>query len=150
METKSILKDRFKAFLDFYNLSPDLLSKKIGGSRGTYFNIQNGSSSPDYKTLENILNNFPDISAEWLFRGQGSMLKDDLLTREESEAIRAESRAIKSLYKAELQGKDSGVSSHPQVDREGASDLLDKLRRGNIRTNNRALLNYTWKFTNPN
>lgn len=134
------LKDRFKKFLDHYNLSPDTLSKKIGGSRGTYFSIQNGKSKPDYNTTENILSSFPELSAEWWFRGSGPMLKGDIVSAEDAEALIAENKAIKALYRAELQGKTKGASNHPQVDREGASDLLTRVIQKNMVINNLNIL----------
>lgn len=115
MEKLSSLKDRFREFLDYYNLSPDKLEKKIGGSRGTYFAIQNGKSKPDYSTLENILASFPDISAEWLFRGMGPMLKDEILGKDEAEQLKAENKAIKAMYRDELLGKTKAAHKCPGV-----------------------------------
>lgn len=123
----SDLKDRFKKFLDHYSLSPDSLSKKIGGSRGTYFSIQNGKSKPDFSTSENILNSFPEISAEWWFRGKGPMLTSDILSKEEAEELRAENKVILNLYekasaRIALMGKTEGANISP--------DFVIKKHRG--------------------
>lgn len=133
MEKESTLKDRFSALLDHYNISVKELTEKIGGSKATYFNIKNGSSQPDFKTFTAILEGFPDLSAEWFTRGEGPMLKSEIISKEEAEAIIAENKAIKAMYRAELLGKDKGANFCPDTKKvlriEGAKQAIQNARR---------------------
>lgn len=50
---------------------------KVGIEQVTFNRYMNGRV-PSYEALEAILIAFPDISAEWLLRGEGEMLKSSL------------------------------------------------------------------------
>ena len=51
----------------------------IGIAQTTLNNYFKFSRFPAYETIHAILHTFPDISAEWLMRGEGSMyITDDL------------------------------------------------------------------------
>jgi transcriptional regulator with XRE-family HTH domain len=103
------LSDRLREVVDHYGLTVNELASKIGGSRMKFYNLMKGASKPDFGTTEAILNNFPDISAEWLMRGDGPMLKKEIVSQEEVNAIIAENKAIKAMYRAELLGKSKGA-----------------------------------------
>ena len=51
------------------------LSKEIGIPQTTLNSQVNGRSTMSVDTFEAIANHFPDISAEWLLRGEGEMLR---------------------------------------------------------------------------
>lgn len=110
MEKIMNFSDRIRQIIDHYDLTVNELAAKIGGSRMKFYNLTKGLSKPDFKTTESILNEFPDVSAEWLMRGDGAMLKKDLLSAEEAEVIREKLRTIKSLYREELLGKRKGAT----------------------------------------
>lgn len=67
--------DRISALLQHYGLSAYSLAAKLGyeGPQKLYKLVQN-KSKPGYETLMDILNQFPELSAEWLMRGEGPMV----------------------------------------------------------------------------
>lgn len=67
---------RIKEIISVYGLSQLGFSKKINIPQTTISNIFNRDSDVKYSILESILNSFGDISAEWLLRGEGEMMKD--------------------------------------------------------------------------
>lgn len=51
---------------------------EISGLQAVTINRQLRGTNPiSYNLIEAILTNFPDVSAEWLLRGQGYMLKNE-------------------------------------------------------------------------
>lgn len=123
MEKNLNLSDRLQMLIDHYGLSVNELAKKLGGARMKYYNLLKGTSKPDFDTTENILKNFPEISAEWFMRGQGPMLKQEIISREEFDGIKAENNALQVMYekavisKAASLGKSEGAILCPDVTR---------------------------------
>lgn len=70
--------DRISALLQHYGLSAYSLAAKLGyeGPQKLYKLVQN-KSKPGYETLMDILNQFPELRAEWLMRGEGPMVRDE-------------------------------------------------------------------------
>lgn len=66
---KDLVNDKAKSKREFAAL--------IGIEQVTFNNYMIGKRSLSYDTVEAILRTFPDISAEWLMRGEGSMLKSE-------------------------------------------------------------------------
>lgn len=63
-------KDRINEFLDFQGIKPTPFEEMIGASKSYWLKCKN----PSAEILVKILTVFPDLSAEWLLRGTGSML----------------------------------------------------------------------------
>lgn len=83
METTII--QRIKKLIDANNMSITSLSKKINIVQTTLNRQLNGdTSSIPIGTIEAILHYFPEISAEWLLRGEGAMIKGDNEAKVES------------------------------------------------------------------
>lgn len=54
------------------------ISKDLGHKRpDKFYSIVNGKAKPSFDTIEEILNLYPDVNANWLFKGQGEMLIND-------------------------------------------------------------------------
>lgn len=49
-------------------------AEKIGKVKTTFANYLNGSRPTPVDVIVDILNTFPDLSADWLLRGNGDML----------------------------------------------------------------------------
>ena len=76
METTII--QRIKKLIVANNMSITSLSKKINIVQTTLNRQLNGdTSSIPIGTIEAILHYFPEISAEWLLRGEGEMMKGE-------------------------------------------------------------------------
>lgn len=72
---ESIISQRVRAIAEKYNLSITALSKRIGIAQQTLNRQITGENAMSYYTIEAILGCFPEISAEWLLRGDGEMIK---------------------------------------------------------------------------
>ena len=71
------VKKRLQMALDAHNENPNSLSRKRGTNQKTLNNQINGETSVSLSTILLIIDTLPDVSAEWLLRGTGSMLLGD-------------------------------------------------------------------------
>ncbi len=64
--------------MNHYGLSAYQLAKNMGyeGPQKLYKLVQN-KSKPGYETLMDILENYPELRAEWLMRGEAPMIRTD-------------------------------------------------------------------------
>lgn len=83
--------NRLGDYLLYKNLSFNKFEKSLGVSHGSISNAFKRQKNIGSNVIENILNKYPEISAEWLLRGTGEMLnsndqtnftKRDLLDKE--------------------------------------------------------------------
>lgn len=72
---ESAISQRIRAVAGKYNLSITALSKRLGIAQQTLNRQIVGENAMSYNTVETILSCFPEISAEWLLRGEGEMIK---------------------------------------------------------------------------
>lgn len=73
METTVI--QRFKKVIEERHLSVTALGKLIGVHPSTLNRQFNGESAMTLSTIDAFLQYFGDVSAEWLLRGDGGMMK---------------------------------------------------------------------------
>lgn len=66
-----MIKERLDIFLSYLRLSGRAFEKECGLKTGVYASIKEGTSA---STFILILNKYPELSAEWLMRGEGEML----------------------------------------------------------------------------
>ena len=64
---------RIKSLIELKGYNVNSFSKKIGIAQVTLNNYFRLNRLPAYETLHAILHTFPDVSAEWLMRGEGDM-----------------------------------------------------------------------------
>ena len=69
--------NRITKLIESTGLNPTSFAAKIGVQQKTLWGQLNGRRKLSLDTVEAILDTFPDISAEWLMRGTGSMNKGD-------------------------------------------------------------------------
>ncbi len=67
--------NRLKTLESVLDLNPDAMAELGGCSRSTYYRYRSGKSVPDLNFIHNILKNETKISADWLFKGTGQVLK---------------------------------------------------------------------------
>ena len=66
---------RIKDVMNRYELSISSLSKKIGIAQTTLNRQISGDGVVSLATICSLLDYFKDVSAEWLLRGEGEMMK---------------------------------------------------------------------------
>lgn len=74
---ESAIIQRIRKILDKYDLSVTSLAKKLCISQPTLNRQLTGENSLSLETVNAILYYYQDISAEWLLRGEGEMIKGE-------------------------------------------------------------------------
>ncbi|HCY81886.1 MAG TPA: XRE family transcriptional regulator [Xanthomarina gelatinilytica] len=115
---------RFKKYLKHNDLGVNEVAKILGFSGSQVSNIINGKNFGSDKMFK-ILNHFTDLNPDWLFTGDGSMLKTK--TKEESntdtrdqyiielqrERIEDLKEKVNELKKINEQGSHYRIASEP-------------------------------------
>ncbi len=70
------MKDRLIKVLNHLGLTATRLADEIGVQRSGISHILSGRNQPGYDFMVKLLTRFPDINAEWLLLGKGTLLKD--------------------------------------------------------------------------
>lgn len=68
---------RIKEFLEVKQISLNSLAKTLNMNQSTVLRQVKGEQTLSSTLVENFLEAFPDVSAEWIMRGKGSMYTDD-------------------------------------------------------------------------
>ena len=90
---------RISQIIEHYELTLTDFSAQIGVSRGSIYNLMSSSVWPGLGLIMAIVKAFPEVSMEWLMRGEGAMLKDGVVNYDEVGALRAKVKALEDLYK---------------------------------------------------
>lgn len=78
VDSRATVGTRINDVMSHFGLSAYQLAKNLGyeGPQKLYKLVQN-KSKPGYETLMDILDHYPQLSSEWLMRGEGPMLHSD-------------------------------------------------------------------------
>lgn len=77
MITDILLKERAQAILKHYGISVNALAKMSGVSQATLNDQIRMHTKVGMASIVALAEYFPDVSLEWLLRGEGEMLKTD-------------------------------------------------------------------------
>lgn len=66
--------NRIKEFIDYKGINVSAFERKAGFSNGAFASQLKNKRSIGIDKLENILNEFPELSSEWVLRGKGDMV----------------------------------------------------------------------------
>lgn len=69
------INSRFAGVLAYSGLNVTKFAEQLGIAQPTAKAIIEGNNAPSYKAIDGLLIGFPMISAEWLLRGEGDMIK---------------------------------------------------------------------------
>ncbi len=67
--------ERIKYFIDYKGISIRKFEIEIGFSNGAFASQLKNKKSIGSDKIENILNKYPELNANWLFTGNGEMLQ---------------------------------------------------------------------------
>lgn len=88
---------RVKEIISFSSLSVRAFAIRCGISQRTLDNQIKGLRSVSLETTVSILHAFPEISAEWLMRGDGEMMAKEQVNSAELERINKLNGVVESL-----------------------------------------------------
>lgn len=74
-------------FLSFKRISINSLSKQLNLKQNTLNGQLNGTAALSFLTVSALLVCFPELSAEWLLRGSGTMERTDAPADQELKAV---------------------------------------------------------------
>ena len=90
------MKDRLEMILQKYGLSASHLAEILGVQRSGISHILSGRNNPGYEFLVSLVENFPDLNANWILTGKGKMLISEQIRKEE--VARQEDKIHKQEY----------------------------------------------------
>lgn len=102
MNKKLNFTERINKLISYYDISANEMARRVGGSRTKVYNAINGKVSPGFETIEAILSTFPDVSAEWLVRGDGAMMKSEMIMKSEVDQLIAKYKVVREMYREEV------------------------------------------------
>ena len=90
------IQERLEELKHYYKLSGRELASVLGKKSATVTNYLSGVTPPSYDFICAILTTYPDVSAEWLIRGEGAMLRTNPIDTE----------SMRQKYEMEILVKD--------------------------------------------
>ena len=126
----NFVKERVNELLISQSLSVRKLSEQIGVQQKT-LNNQVSVSNPASLTLETILlilERFPNVSTEWLLRGNGSMFLDEKESSSGSDTTHAKRTSdyrIKVIEKEDIQSNDKYLDALIDEKNKRIADLIE-------------------------
>ena len=114
------MKDRLIKVLNHFGLTATRFADEIGVQRSGISHIISGRNQPGYDFIVKLLTRFPEISAEWLLLGKGTLIKEkDVAIEEEVLTNQLPKTARQQDLFSSTQTRDENptpyVTSKPQV-----------------------------------
>ena len=81
---------RLKIWIENINKKPSEIADLIGVNRATISHILSGRNKPSIDFLQKLLNTYPNLNANWLISGLGSMYQNkekNQITRKQSKIV---------------------------------------------------------------
>lgn len=72
------INERVKEIISYYSLNTNSFSKKIGVTTSTVSSMLEKGTKPSYETVNKLIVAFPSISLDWLLKGEGKMIDQDV------------------------------------------------------------------------
>lgn len=94
MENFTNLSDRLRLFIEYKGISINKFSASVDASNSYFNKILKDNNSVGSDRIEKILRTYPEINAEWLLTGNGSMLKS-----EQNQELSEKQKKFKALKK---------------------------------------------------
>lgn len=71
------INQRIREFIDSLGINDNQFAKSIGITQSVIASMFSRNTEPSSKVVVSILNAYANLSAEWLMRGEGSMIKNE-------------------------------------------------------------------------
>lgn len=109
------MRDRILALLEAEKISPAKFAEQLGVQRSGISHILSGRNQPSLDMLYKILSKFPQLSAEWLLRGNGKMYLN----------VSLDSYTIHVEQPRETADPQANQRQQPMVDKESTKSTPD-------------------------
>lgn len=108
MSIESTYSEWFSQAFKALDVTPNEVAIKLGVNNVKLYTIVNGKSKPGYETIQQILNAYPRLNANWLLKGQKPILH-------ESSAVIEGTKSVSSELKLPLYEAGNGYSGHQET-----------------------------------
>ncbi|MFC4739967.1 helix-turn-helix domain-containing protein, partial [Flavobacterium ponti] len=68
---------RLETILEYYSLTASSFADKISVQRSSMSHLLSGRNKPSLDFIMKLVEEFPEVSLEWILNGKGSFPKDD-------------------------------------------------------------------------
>lgn len=104
---------RFQRMLTILNKEVSDVVSDVGGTPAKYYRLYRGEVKPNYDTLFEVINAYPEINGDWLLTGRG----DIFISEKEGEEVKELKNKVKTLEDVLLRamGKFKGVIDCPKL-----------------------------------
>lgn len=82
-------------------------TEEIGGTPAKYYKLIKGETKPNFDTLYEILNHWPEINGDWILTGRGEMMGQPQFGRRADDMVPSESA---EGWKAYAEEKDKAIA----------------------------------------
>lgn len=82
IKTISDVLQRIREFINSLGVNDNQFAKSIGITQSVIASMFSRNTEPSSKVIVSILNAYANLSAEWLMRGEGEMIKGDVAVKE--------------------------------------------------------------------
>lgn len=72
---KSSINQRIREFIDSLGINDNQFAKSIGVTQSVIASMFSRNTEPSSRVIVSVLNAYANLSAEWLMRGEGDMIK---------------------------------------------------------------------------
>lgn len=132
MVNKEAFAKRLQELMDYHEISAASLADKISVQRSSISHLLSGRNNPSLDFILKVLDNYPQISFEWLVKGIGS-LESDVDTKDDSSSTPTlfEQEPIDSLQKTSKDVPETGYSKKTLLKTlllysDGSFEVFDK------------------------
>lgn len=122
IENISSINGRIREIINSIQITDNAFAKKIGVTQSVIASMFQRGTEPSAKVLTAILSTFSDISAEWLLRGNGTMLISNTQTDSSIERMNRLVDTITTLQGA-LNEKDKTIKSFEEKTKRLEAEL---------------------------
>ncbi len=124
---KTTINERIAQLISKVARSQSAFAASLGKKGGSISPITTGKSKPGFELLELIIDTYPQVSADWLMKGEGQMFKkavdpngqgDGYLMKYIAELERSnaeKSKMIELLLSGKSEGVRSGQNDYPHI-----------------------------------
>lgn len=77
------INQRIREFIDSLGINDNQFAKSIGVTQSVIASMFSRNTEPSSKVIVSVLNAYANLSAEWLMRGEGEMIKQNTASEQE-------------------------------------------------------------------
>ncbi len=113
------MNDRILQFLKEKNFSSTKLADLINVQRSSISHILSGRNKPSFDFIQKFLNKFPEIDAQWLITGKGTMFTNSSVTEQLSYPDKNEHNLFTAL-ESDIQ---KPIINTPEIEKSQAQNI---------------------------